>query len=185
MAAIPLSMDPLLRRTPSDPRPVVLMTCGLAGAGKSTLSKLVTSTYPSFTRLSIDTIIHDKHGMYGTDYPHEKYPEYQVEAHEEYDKRFLELLSDKEKKHDVVLDRSFWNKEDRDKVKRLVEEKGGRWVLVYLKASKEVLWRRIQERKAKRRDADSAFEVTEKVLERYWQGFEAPEGEGEIIVEAT
>jgi predicted kinase len=185
MATVPLPLSPLLRRTPSEPHPVVLMTCGLAGAGKSTLSKLVTATYPSFTRLSIDTIIHHKHGLYDLDYPPDKYAEYQAEADEEYDKRLLELLSDKDQKYDIVLDRSFWCKEDRDEVKRLVEEKGGRWVLVYLKASKEVLWRRIQERKAKRRDADSAYEVTAEVLERYWQGFEVPEGEGEIVIEVT
>jgi predicted kinase len=183
MATLPLSLEPLLHRTPLDPRPIVLLTCGISGAGKSTLSKLVTSRYPSFTRLSIDTIIHQKHGLYGIDYTPEKYSEYQDEARREYDERLIELLSDKDQKHDIVLDRSFYAKEDRDEFKKVVEDKGGRWILVYLKASKEVLQRRIAERRAKGKDADSAFEVTEEVLDRYWSGFEAPYEEGEFVVE--
>ncbi len=49
-------------------------------------------------------------------------------------RRLLELLSDEKKTHDIVLDRSFWAREDRGKFKRLTEEKNGRRVFVYLKA---------------------------------------------------
>ena len=159
------------------------MTCGISGAGKSTLSKVITSKYSSFTRLSLDMIVHAKHGMYAIDYPPEKYDEYGDEAQVEYDRLLHELLSEEQQPHDLVLDRSFWARVDRDKFKRLVEEEGGRWVLVYLKADKNVLWRRIQERTAKGRDADSAFDVTEEVLDRYWAGWEEPDGEGEIVIE--
>lgn len=77
--------------------------------------------------------------MYRIDYPPEKYDEYGDEAEVEHDKYLHELLSDKERRHDLVLDRSFWAKEDREKYKRLAEGKDGRWVLVYLKANKSVL----------------------------------------------
>ena len=185
MATLPPSLEPLLQRTQSDPRPVVVMTCGISGAGKSTLSQLITSKYPSFTRLSLDTIVHAKHGMYGIDYPPEKYDEYGEEAEVEYDNRLDELLPDKTRRHDLVLDRSFWAREDREKYKRLVRERDGRWVLVYLKASKEVLWKRIKERASKGRNADSAYDVTEEVLDRYWAGWEEPIGEGEIVIEVS
>ena len=185
MATIPRSVESLLHRTSSDPRIIVVMTCGIAGAGKSTLSKLIVAKHPSFVRLSIDIIVHDKHGMYGVDYPLDKYSDFQTEAGKEYDKRLIELLSDVDRKHDIVLDRAFWAKEDRDNFKRLVEESGGRWVLVYLKASREVLWRRIKERAAKRRNADSAFDMTENILNRYWEGFEEPRGEGETVIEVS
>ena len=59
------------------------------------------------------------------------------------------------------------------------------WVLIYLKASRDVLWRRVQERGAKKRDADSAYDVTAEVLDHYLEGFEAPEGEGEVVFEVT
>lgn len=195
--AIPPPLIPLLHRSPSDPRPIVLATCGISGAGKSTLAKAITSTHPSFTRLSIDVIVHRNHGLYGIDYAREKCSKYQDEAVEEYDARLLEILSNQhqnQKKSEsegevqvgtrsVVLDRSFWSKDDRERYRKIVEEKGGQWVLVYLKASKDVLWRRIQERAAKEKDADSAFEVTPEVLDGYWKGFEAPEGEDEVVLE--
>lgn len=89
----------------------------------------------------------------------------------------------------LVLDRSFYAKEDRDEYRALAEQAGARVVLVYLQATREVLWRRISERKAKAesagRDADSAFDVTEEVLDRYLSGFEAPSGEGEVVVVVT
>ena len=179
MATIPPSLSPHLTKPPNDTRPIIVMTCGIAGAGKSTLSKLITSTYPTFTRISIDNIIHSHHGMYGIDYPTSKHTEYSLEADDEYDQTLNSLLDER---RDIMLDRAFYVKQDRDDVKQLIERKGGRWVLVYLQASKEVLWRRIQERRAQARDADSAFDVTAEILGAYCEGFEEPKGEGEIIV---
>jgi predicted kinase len=123
--------------------------------------------------------------MYGIDYPRDKYEEYLDEAAEAYERLLVELLRQKDKKHDLMLDRSCWARKDRDRLKKLVEENGGRLILVYLKASKEVLWRRITERKAKERDADSAYDVTQEVFERYWLGFEEPCGEGEFVIEVV
>lgn len=70
-----------------------------------------------------------------------------------------------------------------------MEDAGGRWVLVFLDADKDVLWKRVQERKAKReiegRDGDSAYDVEEDVFQMYLGGFEKPEGEGEVRVVIT
>ena len=107
----------------------------LAGSGNSTLSSAITAAHPSFERNSIDETIHATLGMYAVDYPAEKYQEYQDAAGKECDERLLELL--KEKSKDVLLDQSFYSKEDRSKVKQLVENEGARWVLVYLRASEE------------------------------------------------
>jgi predicted kinase len=185
MDIIPPALEPRLRRTRDDPRPVALMTCGISGAGKSTLSKAIVSKHPSFTRLSIDNLIHQKHGMYGIDYDRARYEEYLDEAAEEYERLLVKLLREEDKRHDLMLDRSCWAREDRDRLKKMVEENGGRLVLVYLKASKEVLWRRILERKGKERDADSAFDMTEEIFEGYWRGFEEPDGEGEVVIEVV
>jgi predicted kinase len=177
---IPSTLSPLLRRDAPDPRPVVLATCGIAGAGKSTLAKLVAITHLSFTRVSIDAIVAEKHGLWGNDYAPDRYESYLDEAEEESIRRLRKLLSEK---RDVVLDRSFWRKADRESVRKIVEDGGGRWVLVYLKAERDVLWRRIQKRQEGGRDADSAYWITEKVLDGYVKGFEAPDGEGELVVE--
>ena len=43
------------------------------GAGKSTLSSAIVDAFPSFTRLSIDAIVADRHGIYNVDYPPSQY----------------------------------------------------------------------------------------------------------------
>lgn len=81
----------------------------------------------------------------------------------------------------MILDRSFYSRKDREDVRKLVEDNGGRHVLVYLRAkSKDTLWERIVNRRAKGDiNADSAYDVTRDVLDRYWNGFEAPAAAGE------
>lgn len=86
---------------------------------------------------------------------------------------------------DVVLDSAFAFKEDRDNWRVTIEEAGGRSVIVHLNAKRDVLWRRIQERQAKDRNADSAFEMTEEILDGYMKGFEIPSGEGEVVLQVV
>ncbi|KAK5075707.1 hypothetical protein LTR24_009951 [Lithohypha guttulata] len=173
---------PLLRRSDSRDYPVVLMTCGIAGSGKSTLAKAVINELPHFTRLSIDEIIYEKRGLYGVDYPASDtlYQQYQKEADKIFIDLFRKLLKENE---DIVLDRSFYSKEDRKEYKHMVDDGGGKWVLVYLKArSKEELWDRTCERSAKGKDANSAMDISRSTFETYWTGFEEPQGEGEVVI---
>ncbi|KAI1801223.1 P-loop containing nucleoside triphosphate hydrolase protein [Daldinia bambusicola] len=175
-------LSPKLLRTKSNNKPVVLMTCGIAGAGKSTLSKAILSAHPNFERLSADATIAARHGIYGVDYPPEKYEEFLEEASDECEARLIELL--REGKKDLVLDRSFYSKEFREETKKLIEDNGGRWVLIYIHVkSKELLWDRIISRRQKGINADCAYEITRKILDGYWDGFEAPVNEGEIVIE--
>ncbi|KAH8879323.1 P-loop containing nucleoside triphosphate hydrolase protein [Thozetella sp. PMI_491] len=174
----------LLQRSESDPRQVVVMTCGIAGSGKSTLSKAIVAEFPSYERLSIDGFLHEKYGIYRVDYSPEKYEEYQDDADDELQRRLASLLEDG--KRDIVLDRSLYAKEDRDYYKRMIEAKGARWVLVFFRpASKELIWRRIVQRRENGVNADSAFEITKDILNGYWDGFENPEGEGEIVIDVN
>lgn len=181
---LPDLVDALLQRPPADDQLIVLMICGMAGSGKSTLAKQVLAVRPTFTRLSIDEIIFEKHGLYGVDYPADDavYQSYQEEAGTIYMDRFHQLLNERK---DVVLDRAFYAKQDRDLFKRMAGEKGGRSVLVYLNVAKEVLWKRICARSQTERDANSALEITREVFEGYWSGFEVPDGEGEVVVDAS
>jgi len=174
---------PLLKRCDDDGHPVVLMTCGIAGSGKSTLAKTVVSELPHFTRLSIDEIIFKKHGLYGKDYPADEklYQQYLEEADKIYSDTCRHLLREGK---DLVLDRSFYAKEDRSEFKKIVEDAGGRSLLVYLKAfDKEELWKRICKRSAQEKEANSAYDISRDVFEKYWYGFEEPLGEGEVVVD--
>ncbi|KAF4964256.1 hypothetical protein FSARC_7810 [Fusarium sarcochroum] len=176
-----------LTRTSQDTRPIVVMTCGIAG--KSTLAKAIVSQLPNFTRLSNDQLIYESHGLYKIDYPADQYHVYQEEASKQLIAKLERLL--KEKERDVILDLSFYNKEYRDEYKEIIERNGGRWVLVYLDADRDLLWERIRQRRDERdvlgqkdpaRDGDSSFDIDETTFAMYWDGFEPPEGEGEIVI---
>ncbi|KAJ0422235.1 AAA domain-containing protein [Aspergillus carlsbadensis] len=177
----PAVLSPLLRRTRADPRPVVVMTCGIAGSGKSSLSKWITSAHPSFKRLSIDSYIYTHYGLYNIDFPKEKYNEYQEEAEAALRAELPALIQ--AGTHDAILDFSFAFQATRDEWKELIEEAGGRWVLAYLEVEDDELRRRVRERNALAvKDGDSAFVVTEQVLESFLMGFERPVGEEEVIL---
>ncbi|CAH0055828.1 unnamed protein product [Clonostachys solani] len=181
--AIPADLLPLLQRPEGDSRPIVVAMCGVAGAGKSTLSKSIVAEFPSFTRLSIDQMIFDAYGLYGVDYPRELYQQYSSEANEQFIDDFRHLLSSDEPR-DVVLDRSFYAKDDRDDYRKLAQDMGARFILVFFEISKDKLWQRIQHRATGDRNADSAFDITPDILDRYVGGFERPD-EDEISVTVT
>ncbi|KAM5377542.1 hypothetical protein ACJZ2D_004911 [Fusarium nematophilum] len=183
---------PHIHRTPEDPRPVVVMTCGIAGAGKSTLAKAIVTQQPNFLRLSGDEIIHQKHGLYAIDYSADQYEAYQTEAQKLLKAELVRIL--REKQRDIVLDLSFYNWEYRNEYRDIIEPNGGRCVLVFLDADNETLWRRIGQRRAKRdaldvadknRDGDSAYNIDEETFEMYCDGFERPEGEGELVIKVV
>lgn len=115
------------------------------------------------------------------DYPKEHYEKYQEEAEAALRQQLVHILQ-----HDdanVVLDFSFAFREDREAWKALISEFGGRWVLVYLNVDPTEIRRRVAARNALiDKDGDSAFYLTEDLLERYINGFERPIGEGEIVI---
>ena len=139
---------------------------------------MVINIWPKFTRLSIDVWVYSHHGLYGVDYPKDRYSGYQDDAHDALKTELATLLKEK---HDVVLDFAFAFRDMRTIWQKIVEENGGRWVLVYLRQDEDELRRRVRARNAlANKDADSAFDLTDETLSRYLKGFEVPIGEGEI-----
>lgn len=146
------------------------------------MAKAIVASHPTFTRVSIDEIIYSRHGLYGKDYKPSKYDEYQVEADDIYLEQFQRLIQNGK---DIVLDRSFYSRDDRMEFKGMIERAGARSVLVYFKADRDTLWRRICERRQKGVNANCALEIDEALLDQYVKGFEEPSGEGEIVVHVT
>lgn len=134
------------------------------------------------TRLSIDGLVFARHGIYGVDYAADGdiYAAHQTEAAAAFEAELRRLLGEGA---NVVLDRSYFARCDREVVREMVRAATGKTVLVYLKAERGVLWRRIRERASAGKTADSALDIDEALLDRYVEGFEEPEGEGEIVVE--
>lgn len=157
--------------------PFVVMMCGVAGSGKTTFAQRLERK--GFIRLSIDEEIWATQGRYGIDYPIEKYEQFKAEAEFKLRNELVNLLK---KKCNVVIDFSFWQQKRRNEYKKLIEDGGGIWKLVYLKVHPDTLRERLRIR-SQRFDSNAAFTITEEILSSFLEGFEAPCGEGEIVIE--
>lgn len=172
-----LSIDYLIDQEQDNNSSVVVLMCGIAGSGKTTLSQNL-ETY-GFVRLSIDEEVWSTNGRYGIDYPAENYREFLDEAHLRLRNKLVKLIQDKKL---VVVDSSFWQQSERDEIKQLIENSGGTWRLIYLKVHPNELRKRLKER-SQRFDANAAFNITEEILTTFLNGFEEPRNEGEIVIE--
>lgn len=105
------------------------MMCGICGSGKTTYAKQ--KEKEGYVRLSIDEEMWKTYGRKGIDYPNEQYEKLSEIVEMALQKELLSLIQ--QGKY-VVLDFSFWNKENREYYKRLIEKAGGTPELVYMKA---------------------------------------------------
>ncbi|MCX5275368.1 ATP-binding protein [Streptomyces virginiae] len=156
--------------------PVVFLLVGLTGSGKTTYSEQRLEPAGA-VRLSVDEVLHDRHGRYGTDYPENTYVEKEAPVVAELHNQLRQLVA---QGRDVVWDHGLWPRAQRDEMKKLVEEAGGRWRLLYFPVDREELLRRLEERN-RRQDANALF-VTPEALDDFFARFEAPHGEGEETV---
>lgn len=157
--------------------PVVFLLVGLTGSGKTTYAQRQLEPEGA-VRLSVDEVVHERHGRYGVDYPENTYFEKEAPVVSELHERLAELVAEG---RDVVWDHGLWPRKDRDAMKELVEVAGGRWRLLYFPVEREELLRRLAERN-EREDAN-ALVVTPEALDDFFARFEKPQDEGEEIVE--
>ncbi len=165
----------LIYHEQSTETPLVVMMCGVAGSGKTTFSQRLEKK--GFVRLSIDEEIWSTNGRWGIDFPMDKFEEYRKDAESKLRKELIQLIHDKQQ---VVIDFSFWDRLRRNEYKKIIEESGGKWKLVYLKVHPDELRKRLKLRN-QRFDANS-FPISDELLNSYVSGFEVPSDEGEIVV---
>lgn len=156
-------------------KPVVYLLCGLGGSGKSTYAQILVDK--GLQKFSLDEYVYSLHGRSITKLSEHEYLERYRTAKVQLDDKLIEVIK---KKQSVVVDYGFWRRSSRDFYKKLVEDNGGEWKLIYLKASPEILMERLKERN-KRTDAN-AFPVTEEKLQEYINRFEEPKNEGEEVI---
>ncbi|MFG2483401.1 AAA family ATPase [Streptomyces virginiae] len=157
--------------------PVVYLLVGLTGSGKTTYSRQRLEPTGA-VRLSVDEVVHDRHGRYGVDYPENTYFAKEAPVVAELQERLVRLVAEG---RDVVWDHGLWQHKHRDEMKELAEGAGGRWRLLYFPVDQAELLRRLQERN-RREDANALF-VSPEALDDFLARFEMPQGEGEEIVE--
>jgi predicted kinase len=191
---IPESVNLVLQQAKAQNQRLVLLTCGISGSGKSSLALSIVEQYPNFVRLSIDKYIFENHGVYGRDYTEDGYEGLQGEAHERLEGELGNLIAGEKGvgggERDVVVDLSFWRKEERGWWRERVRELGKgkyRVVLVVFRGSEEVLWERIgrREERWKEEGLGEGRPVGRELLGQFVRGFEWPNGEGEIVVDVV
>lgn len=152
------------------------MMCGVCGSGKTTYAK--EKEKEGYVRLSIDEEMWKTYGRKGVDYPDDQYEELSKKAELSLREKLICLI--KEGKN-VVIDFSFWNKENRNFYRQLIENAGGTVELVYMKACLETLRKRLAKRNLQL-NANSPFIITDEILEHHYYGFQEPCDEGETII---
>lgn len=155
----------------------VVLLCGLPGSGKTTYAARFQRE--GFVRLSLDEVIWDRLGGHdpGRVLSEEGFAAMKEEVRAEQRAQLVLFLAEG---RDVVVDYTFWSRAARDGYKALIESCGGSWELHYLPADEAT----VRQRLAARHDGEvvDGVAVSEDVLADYLDKFEAPSGEGEIVV---
>jgi predicted kinase len=155
--------------------PVAYLLIGLTGSGKTTYARRLEAE--GVLRLSVDEEVFARNGRYGVDYPEHEYPERERPVVQEIQRRLAEAIRAGQS---VVLDYGLWLRAEREAYKKMVEDAGGTWRLIYLRVDRAELLRRLGERN--QRDDANALTVTPEALDEFYARFEEPSGEGEEIV---
>lgn len=148
------------------------MLCGLTGSGKSTYADVLARR--GFVKLSLDESMYEKHGRVGANFDAKWYAEFEAVVKRELEQQLVSLIA---KGESVVLDYGFWTRLDRDYHKKLIEDSGASWRLVYFRVEPETLRERLATRN-NRTDANAVF-VTAGMLAKFIGSFQEPVGEGE------
>ncbi|MFD3930222.1 AAA family ATPase [Streptomyces sp. NPDC058614] len=159
-----------------DEPPVVYLLVGLTGSGKTTYAKRRLEPN-GVVRLSVDELVHARHGRYGMDYPERDYFTLEAPVVAEVRERLAALVA---AGRSVVLDHGLWKHEEREEWKKLIEQVGGRPRLLYFPVDRAELLRRLDERN--RREDANALTVTPEALGDFIDRFDPPHDEGEEII---
>lgn len=148
----------------------VIFMCGPAGSGKSTFAKRFKKE--GMTILSFDAESY-RRGLTKHPLPQETHDEIKHYL----DDKLRELLDDG---IDVVLDYSFWSKEMRREYISLVQEYNISPQIYYIKTPRDVVLKRLQERKGAHPDD---IVLTQEMTALYYDHFQPPTlDEGEVII---
>lgn len=152
---------------------IVYLLCGLPGTGKTTYAKnLQKETH--FLRISFDE---EFFTTFTHDVPQNRFAEYEAIVED----RLVEVIKNHLKNNvSLILDFGLWKRERRDFYKKLVEDAGGTWKLLYLTCSRNTMWDRVNKRNALHLPYEHT--ISKKLLETFVRDFEEPRDEDEQIV---
>ncbi|GLV90750.1 hypothetical protein Slala04_22040 [Streptomyces lavendulae subsp. lavendulae] len=138
------------------------------GSGKTTLARELEAR--GFLRLCPDERVWRAHGHYGRDFPR---GQYKIRERPILAEVAAELRTALAAGRDVVMDHGFWTVDERQEWRRIGEQAGAAATLVYLPATHDELWERIEDRNQQNDDPNSMY-FSEEDLRRHAGCFEPP-----------
>lgn len=153
-------------------KPTVFLLCGLPGSGKSTYAKELEKS--GVVRYTLDEELFKRFGR------HFEYGYDDKEA--ETKAQLRELCAEQVRAgRSVMLDFGFWKRAARDEYKHFVEQLGANCRLLYFAVPEQELKNRLHIRNET--DLDRNHHIDEELMDKFITMFEAPQDEGEEIVE--
>jgi predicted kinase len=148
----------------------VILMCGPAGAGKSTVARRLEDA--GMVRLSFDQEAWNR-GHRSMPLPPEIHEEIECDLRT----RLLALVA---VGSDVVLDFSFWSRQSRDEYRGLLNPLGVEAETIYLSTPREVVLERVR---ARRLEHGDDFKLSDEIAAEYFDHFEPPtDDEGPLTV---
>ncbi len=154
-------------------KPIVYLICGFIGAGKTTFAKKLEEKTGAVRITKDEWSIR----LIGNDPT--------IDGYAQWDRKIIGLSRDfafylGEKGIDVIMDEGFWAKEERDELKKKIEEIGAKAVLYYVDTPIET----IRERVVRRNDklTKESFKISKEMLDYYLQFWQPPSEKEDYIL---
>ncbi len=154
-------------------KPIVYLTCGFIGAGKTTFAKKLEEKTGAVRITKDEWSIR----LIGNDPT--------IDGYEEWDHKICGLSRDvafqiAEKGIDVIIDEGLWAREHRDEMRRRTVAIGAKTVMYYVETPIET----IRERVVGRNDnlTKDSFEISREMLEKYLTYWQPPSEDEDYIL---
>src|SRR5437588_597198 len=154
-------------------KPIVYLICGFIGAGKNTFAKKLEEKIGAVRITKDEWSIR----LIGNDPT--------IDGYEEWDHKICGLSRDvafqlAEKGIDVIIDEGFWEKEQRDKMRKRIEEIGAKEVLYYLNTPIETIRERVVGRNSN--FTKESFKISSEMLDNYLKYWQAPSKDEDYVL---
>lgn len=154
-------------------QPTVYLICGFIGAGKTTFSKKLAKSTGALRITKDEWMVQ----IFGNTPVEENF--------ETFDNNVTKLAKDfafqlVERGIDIILDEGFWEKYQREELKKRIEKAGAKWVLYYVSTPLDEMKKRVANRS--KNPGKESFEVSDEMFDSYLKYWHPPGKDEEFIL---